>query len=163
MPRGRPKGSKNKVKSQDFNQVVSNYLTDASRGSSIEEIYSNVKLPKKTKEYKKPVEVPPSSKSLDIHAIIRLCSKFNVSSLKTGDFFVSFHGPNAQGIGQMSNANGMKPSAPKVDELPEVMALKEDFDTRQLMIDDPVAFEQQQIDMDMERGRHFDENNSRFK
>jgi hypothetical protein len=152
MPRGRPKGSKNKTKIE--------FTQDWELGE-----YKPVP-PKKVLTGKvslNPAEVPPSSKSLDIHAIIRLCSKNNVSHLKMGDFFVSFHGPEAPGIGQMSKANGMKPSAKVEDLLPEVMALKEEFDTRQLMIDDPVAFEQQQIDMDMERGRHFDENNSRFK
>jgi hypothetical protein len=118
LPRGRPRGSKNK-ETPIFTD------TPSKEGSK-------------------------SSYPRDILSLIRLCSRYNVSEVKCGDFFVSFHGPKAPGVGQMSKAVGVKTSAPKVENLPPEV-IRDEFE-RLLMIEDPVAFEQQQIDADIQRG-----------
>lgn len=151
MARGRPKGSKNRVKIE--------FTPDWELGDKPDPNKSIPWNPELIKE--KITKAEASPKVLDICAIIRICSKFNVASLKTSDFFVSFHGPNAPGVGQMSHANGVKSVAAEVELPPEVAALKEDFDRSQLMIDDPVAFEQQQIDADIQRGQYIDHQNNR--
>lgn len=129
----RPKGSKNKPK--QFNFITG-------------EIIPSPQVISKSTE---PILKKASLRASEICYIIRVASKNNVSDLKIGDFCLSF--ARSQGQGDQPNrssVDSVKPVAPGSEKAESINALSyedqqallDDVRSRQLMIDDPVAYEQ---------------------
>ena len=124
---GRPKGAKNKK---------------TLAAEAIEQVLARGKLRNITPTEDKVVQdVLPSDKIVDI---IRVCKSSNIKSLKYGNLEIEFisnpESPEATPI-SVQDHEPPEPMIAKVDE-----EVEEELRMEQLMIDDPVAFEQQIID-----------------
>lgn len=105
-------------------------------------------------------------KQESISAILEACSKTGVTSLKWRDLEVSFHVPGqpviAYDLPKTTN-DGYAPQASghelTVDKNLSTVnrELLEDMEASQLMIDDPIAFEQLMIDAQLRQARHVQE------
>lgn len=166
MPR--PKGSKNKIKKAPkpvshleyaADQQTTDWITASERyKAGIPKSFAQVPPPK-TDEPR--VERRRGFNAAEICYIIRVASKHNVTGLKIGDLSLSF--ARSQGHGDQPNrssVDSVKPVAPGSNRAENVNALTdenqreimEDIYSRQLMIDDPVAYEQLVMD-DQEAGQ----------
>lgn len=105
------------------------------------------------------MEVSFSSK--DLCRIIETASKANVSTIKIGNLEVSFLPKSLPTIEDLSKTHSdavEQTSSPeqKVSMTPVEKDLLEEARTSQLMVDDPLAFEQEIIDGFMGRNRTYE-------
>lgn len=104
---------------------------------------------------------PPTSQAADITAILETCLKTGVTSLKWRDLEVSFFVPGQPVMAYdlpKTTFDGYAPQASE-QELSRDSAigtvdkeLLDDMRRSQLLIDDPLGFEQEIIDAHMQRG-----------
>lgn len=107
-----------------------------------------------------------NSKPLQPTAICRIietCAKLGVSTLKWGDLEVKFTSPSLEYVGQEEPLDLSKNFTPLTEPHESVShdgtnksvlidkALLEDIELSQLMLDDPMAFEQQMVDAELRR------------
>lgn len=152
--RGRPKGSKNKVKEQEVPEMMKRTL-DEIKKSSPEEVQKVHKLgrpPKILKEKEIQVIAPRELTSADVCNIIRSCHFGNVQSLTFQNLKVDFQQQLNKNVSLDKNK-----STKLFDSIPEDVEIspierssvaEEQFDKNysQMMIDDPVAWEKTYID-----------------